>query len=285
MGKGKMLMIHGWAQNAKVLKYKSKTLTRKLNQSGYDCIFIDGPFNLPMKSTIEINGEKVEVDNGKRENAKAWFLYSNTDPADASSALTETPMSYVGLEDACKLICDILEKEVEENEFCGILGFSQGAVMVHILSAITSYNNSNEAHNQEKNINDIASTIEKEVLVKERTESISKPFHKIKCSVFISGFKAMHNGPIEPYLPSMSLSNTTTNLSNIPSLHIIGNNDTSVIPELSKKLYSYFYHSSNNNDSSSNSNNILYHEKGHIIPQRSNDCAIIIQFLDKNSKK
>ena len=229
---------------------------RKLNQAGYDCIFINAPFHLPMKSTIEINGEKVEVDNGKRENAKAWFLYSDVDPADASLALTETPMPYVGLEESCALIGNIIKEEVGENEFCGLLGFSQGSVMVHILSAITCYSK-------------ISNIEEKPLEIK----SALLQFHKIKCSILISGFIAMHNEPILPFLPSPITSSKSS--LGIPSFHIIGTKDTSVSPELSKKLYSCFSHSSNDN--------ILYHEKGHMIPQRSFECSKIIQFINDSN--
>lgn len=191
---------------------------------------------LPMTSTIRIEGTPVEVENGKRENARAWFLLSSDDPADASLSQSETPMEYIGLDDSLR----ILQNELEggDNKYCAIFGFSQGGVFAHILSALAMQDSSNV-------------------------------FQRIKCAIIASGFTAQHISNKDSVFLELASLPTTKNT--LPSLHIIGEKDTSVRPELSMKLVNLFEDST-----------VMTHDKGHILPQKSAQCAEIIAFLNRN---
>ena len=107
---------------------------RRITELGYDCIYLEAPHLLPMTSIVEVDGQQVEITNGDRENARAWFMYSKIDPSDTSEALKETPMEYYGLEASISVIRDCLCK-LESS--CTIFGFSQGATFVHILSILS----------------------------------------------------------------------------------------------------------------------------------------------------
>lgn len=202
--KGTVLMIHGWAQNAKVMTYKSKSLTKRLNQAGYDCIFLQAPFDLPMTSTVKVDGELVTITNGERQDAKAWFLYSQEDACDASPALSGRFVEYVGLDDAIQVVeTELNDLTTEDNPVIAMLGFSQGAVFAHIIAALAN--------------------------------QTTRPFHKINRFILVSGFPATP-GSLPP-----SLEDKKQLLQiNKPSLHVIGLNDTSVPPSMSTKLSDCF---------------------------------------------
>ena len=156
-----------------------------------------------MTSMVEVDGELVEVTNGGRENAKAWFVYSDKDPSDASMALQEKPMEYIGLESSIALISDCLRNL--ETESCSIFGFSQGATFAHILSLLAS-----------------------SALKKPNCKQLS-PFAKIDSTILVSGFAAMH--PMEDF----------DDLIRVRSLHIMGERDTSVPRTYGDKLASQYF--------------------------------------------
>ena len=68
--RAKVLMLHGYAMNAKVFTTKTKTLAKKLRQRGFECIYLDAPFLLPMTSIVMVDGVPVEIDNGGRPGAR-----------------------------------------------------------------------------------------------------------------------------------------------------------------------------------------------------------------------
>lgn len=179
---------------------------RRLVQAGYDCVYLEAPHLLPMTSNVEIDGEVVQITNGQRENAKAWFVYSKTDYADASMALKEVPMEYVGLDVSIEKVKECL---MQCESSCAILGFSQGATFCHILSQVAC-------------------------TAKQKTQC---PFSKIQSAILISGFPSMHNGTI-PYLTTHKNRNESNNNNklHLNSLHIWGELDTSVPKIYGEKL-------------------------------------------------
>jgi dihydrofolate reductase len=220
----------------KIMSLTHSPAPRKLNQAGYDCVFLDGPHVLPMTSVVDVEGTLVEVENGKREHAKAWFLLSEEDPADASLSQSGIPLTYIGLDESL----DILEKELlQDDEQVAVLGFSQGGVFCHILSVLAMRD--------------------------------KRAFRRITCAIIASGFFAQHVfSDTSPY----QVDNLVGQKVSLPSLHLIGELDTSVNPKLSLQLASMFEESE-----------ILYHENGHILPQKSAQCATLISFLERNHKQ
>lgn len=213
---------------------------RKLNQAGYDCVFLEGPHALPMTSTVEVEGIPVKVENGKRENARAWFYFSEKDKADASLAQSGIPIEYLGMDESLSIIQQELSRDT--NEYCAILGFSQGGVFAHILSILT---------------------------MQSTTQNV---FQRIQCAIIASGFPAQHVSNQDSLFPMGEDFAKERNVT-LPSLHLIGKLDTSVRPELSLRLVNVFHDSQ-----------ILWHEKGHLLPQKSAQCAELIAFLDRYRK-
>lgn len=193
-----------------------------------------------------MDGQKVEITNGKRENARAWFLFNPDDPADASSSQSRVPMRYYGLQESLDIVESLLKELVQNNEdeklpFVSILGFSQGSVLCHVLSRLT--------------------------------EAVPNRFGSIRAAILASGFAAEHvwsdsNGDDPDIVARVENMSDRVPIA-IPSLHTIGEKDESVKPELGENLAKIFV------------NSVVYqHEKGHMIVQRAADCARVIRFLD-----
>ena len=192
-----------------------------------------------MTSIVNIDGKEVEVSNGDRENARAWFMYYDKDYADASMALKEMPMTYHGLDVSIEQIRDYLETEVDGE--CSILGFSQGATFCHILSIL--------AHQSIQT--DYADT------------SMLAPFAKIKRAILVSGFSHMHQIPLASCLKETEIKEIQ-----LKSLHIYGEGDTSVPMRFSQNLASCFVNPE-----------VYIHEKGHFIPHNKPLIDRVLQFL------
>ena len=150
-----------------------------------------------MTSIVTVDGHEVRITNGDRENARAWFMYSDKDYSDASMALKEVPMIYHGLDTSIAQISDYLQ--TVDNE-CTILGFSQGATFCHLLSILAHH--ATQANNADCAI---------------------APFAKIKRAILVSGFSHMHQEPL-----AASIRCDVKNSIQLQSLHVYGEGDTSV---------------------------------------------------------
>jgi len=243
--KGTVIMLHGWAQNRFIMRSRTVKLEKKLRRAGYECEYLEAPHLLPTTSEVDIDGEVVQITNGKRENARAWFLYSKIDNADASMALKETPMKYIGLEASISR----LKKYLEQNSdgFYAVLGFSQGATFGHILSQLVC--------------------AEKRCLG-------ANTFCKIQCAVLLSGFPSMHNIllPDRATAGSVATNDSCSDMNDkldLRSLHIYGDKDTSVPKSFGEKLTNLFVNPETYD-----------HGKSHMIPHNKALIERLVTFLD-----
>eukprot|EP00985_Skeletonema_marinoi_P021444 scaffold13162_cov171-Skeletonema_marinoi.AAC.5 len=212
---------------------------RRIRELGYDCMYLEAPHLLPLTSMVEVDGKMVEVTNGGRENAKAWFMYSEKDPSDASMALQETSMEYFGLDTSISMIKDCLCKL--ETESCTIFGFSQGAAFVHILSILAST-----------------------ARMKPDCKHLS-PFAKIDSAILVSGFASMHQRCMTDNLQATDCEGS---LITIRSLHIIGDRDTSVPKPYGEKLAALYAEPQ-----------LYIHNGGHFISHNKAIIDKVIEFL------
>lgn len=218
------------------------SLIRKLNQAGYDCIFLQGPHLLPIKSTDD------------RDNARAWFLLNQTDPSDASLSQAGIPLTYHGLDASLDIVQTELGRSVhmdcspnsnssdtngDNGYLTAVFGFSQGAVFCHILTV--------------------------------SAQRDPQRFGNIHAALIASGFAAQHvPNPTTTQQQAYDTGRLPDRQSiQIPSLHLIGKMDTSVNPALSLDLTFVF-----------DEGQVMWHDKGHVVPQKSAECARIIAFLD-----
>ena len=114
-----------------------------------------------------------------------------------------------------------------------VLGFSQGGTFAHALASLAEG---------------------------------TRYFRHIDGVICIGAFSAMH-APTGKSKYSQNLS--VDGEHDIKSMHIIGKNDMSVLPKLSKDLASLFH------------DPVIYeHDKGHLVPSNGASCKEIILFLD-----
>jgi len=202
-----------------------------------------------MTSDVEIDGEVVRITNGKRENARAWFLYSRIDDADASMALRETPMEYIGLDASIYRLKECLERN--GDGFHAILGFSQGATFGHILSQLRC---------AEKR--------------RDGTGPGARALDKVRCAILLSGFPSMHDGSPPPRATAGGVATDGTggdvnDKLDLRSLHIYGDKDTSVPKSFGEKLARRF-----------KDPETYDHGKSHMIPHNKALIDRIVTFLD-----
>lgn len=98
-----------------------------------------------MISTVNIEGQPIEVTNGGRKNARAWFTYNRDDPCDTSESQTGKSVEYIGLDESLGLIGDVIKgcveadgasSETRKGKNVALLGFSQGGTFAHVLASL-----------------------------------------------------------------------------------------------------------------------------------------------------
>ena len=132
----RVLMLHGYTQNAEGFEAMGKAFRRKLGPR-FEYVYATAPHTVPRTSTIDIEGFPVEIENHNRLDARCWFYYFAEDaaklPEDFHDPARTRP--YFGLVESL----EYLEKlSAEKGPFDAVVGFSQGATMVHTLAALAA---------------------------------------------------------------------------------------------------------------------------------------------------
>jgi len=192
----KVLVLHGYAQNAIMF---SKRLASFLRECGDDIelVFVDAPHTLNPVDIVDVfSPGKIAEPFSASANAKdpsltprGWWYKADAARADNG-----------GLEASISRLRDVLVRD----HFVGVFGFSQGAVMAVVLSAL----------------------LERPYSYPEILMDGRPPHPKFQFCVAVSGFK-----------PSGNICTTLFATSyKTPNLHILGRNDVVVIEEKSKTL-------------------------------------------------
>jgi len=229
---------------------------RKLSNAGYDVVYPEAPHVLPMKSTVDIEGQTVQVTNGGRENARAWFAYNRDDPCDTTESQSGRCIEYVGVEESVNVLAGVLrecskggngdKEKYDDRGILALIGFSQGGTFAHILASLAALGRE-EGFATHTN----------------REMKCSRIFASIDGVICIGAFPAKHS-PREGSPHHLRLDRSLET----KSLHVIGKSDTKVCPELSRNLATHF------------DDAVIYqHEKGHIVPTNSASCEALIGFL------
>lgn len=264
----KILVLHGWGQDGAILEKSFKRAVKKLTDAGLaNFYFLTAPHALPLTSIVELDGLAVEVDNfppGRK--AHAWFLYTDEpedggqspqdqDPLAVPPDFCTLPRPYHGLQESLDAIGGAWE---DHGPFDGVLGFSQGAVVCHILAALRCGLSSDPP-------TALPSTDDPCLLPATTTTTLAATLSpdacpwlaSLKFAIVAAGFPAC----IEPHPAPMEALD-------LPSLHISGQEDSNVPPELQRALASCFVASE-----------MHVHTKGHTLPSTAADVAVLAQFL------
>lgn len=287
-------MLHGWAQNVHVFSNRARKLTKRLNKAGYKVVFLQGPHRLPpvegtpMRPTVDEQKDSQNTNpqhnnNSKfsREYAYAWFLYDNekkTSDTSQTPVLKPSPSGdFEGMDDSLNFLEN--ELRADRTKFletrtttqlheaylppCFLLGFSQGAVLVHKIATLAC--------------GDCA--------MRTTSRDFESPWLYIQKCILVSGFSfttAIGRSDDRPNeheatLPQFQEKSTTFMKRNImPSFHVVGKKDSRVSPSLTLELHDMepcFCGSDNK---------VLWeHARGHVLPQDQKFSERLLEFLAK----
>ena len=231
MNKLRILCLHGFTSNGTMHALQIRSLTDALSKN-FDFVFPDAPH------TFDVSLQGPETPS------KTWTEYVNANSASGHRAwwfarddpLDFTTGRYEGLDHSLDYLGEYMKKQ---GPIHAIWGFSQGACFAGILTALLSHQP--EDHPLRKHL----------------PSDIDRP----SASVFISGFRARFPQYDSIYARGID----------VPTLHIIGENDDAVAPEKSEALMGLCHDPC-----------VLRHAGGHETPSSAEHRAVIIKFLREN---
>ncbi|KAG7345639.1 serine hydrolase [Nitzschia inconspicua] len=280
-------MLHGWAQNVHVFSNRSRKLVKRLTRAGYRVVFLQAPHRLPPKqvSAKELEEEEEEEkenessshihqnqttasSSSSRKYAYGWFLYNKDDPAGDSNPLPSLTGDYHGMNESLEYLQLELLRLVTDNEEptnslpLFLLGFSQGAVLVHkVVATLVCHQAERQQTQQESDTN-----------ATQPRPPITNPWSRISKCVLVSGFPFQQmsvHGNNNNDMDDRSVAHTKT----IPSLHVVGTQDSRVAPYLTRQVYEQ--------EPCFRGKCVQWeHPKGHVLPTDQAFCEFLIQFLD-----
>ncbi|KZS87751.1 FSH1-domain-containing protein [Sistotremastrum niveocremeum HHB9708] len=196
----RILMLHGYAQNASIF-YKKMSAIRKAGSKSCEFVFLDAPIILEAgdfpSDPRTLDSTAVPSQADPELTPRAWWRAN------------ENRTTYYGIEDTLAYVKDYMAKQ--ETPFHAVMGFSQGACMAALLTVL------------------LERPLEFYPFPFTKTSS-NEPVHPpFKTSIFVSGFAVVP----EPYssLFSPNCVGTITKC-----LHVIGTNDVIVSNARSQSL-------------------------------------------------
>jgi hypothetical protein len=255
------------------------------------------------------NGNEKEIGNmdssgsSSREYAYTWFFCdSNEDNNDEPILLPSPTGNYRGMDRSLKLIHEQIQAVRNNNETkknndddnddddhhqeetgvplpsppVFVLGFSQGAVLVHKIATLTCDDDDNDDDCWKdvrkcilvsgfSFITSIGKTMEAKVTIVNNGSSSNS------CSSDCIDESNLDHGGDGDDEDDKRATNMTINI--IPSLHVLGNNDYRVRPYLTREVYM------EEPCFGSGSGILREHRRGHVIPQDRNFCNRVLEFL------
>lgn len=123
--RAKVLVLHGWTQNARVLFDRVSAFRRKMRKGGILTVFAQAPHVLELDEDSGPGGAPVE-----RAEPRGWFGYQPRDPTEGRDPFHPQASGcvYVGMRRSLEVVSRLWEFH---GGFDAILGFSQGGVLAH----------------------------------------------------------------------------------------------------------------------------------------------------------
>uniref|UniRef100_A0A0K0FU53 UPF0483 protein CG5412 (inferred by orthology to a D. melanogaster protein) n=1 Tax=Strongyloides venezuelensis TaxID=75913 RepID=A0A0K0FU53_STRVS len=128
----KILCFHGYRQNELIFKEKTGGL-RKTVKSLAEFEFLNGPLIPNISSDDKNQGDDTESNTELKSEPRGWW-FSKEDGTFFSRDVCDIA---TGFDDSVKNAIDYINKN---GPFDGLLGFSQGASMVHLLTSMACKN-------------------------------------------------------------------------------------------------------------------------------------------------
>lgn len=290
--KGVVYMLHGWAQNVHVFSNRAKKLTKRLNKAGYKVIFLQGPHRLPpVEGTLTVTVSQLDSkcegakDNSvfSREYAYAWFLYDATSSSEPSVLKPSSEGDFRGMDvslsflqneiqtDRAKFLHNRSNHKDEGVPPFFLLGFSQGAVLVHKVATLACERSDSAANDNPWK------TIQKCILVSGFSFT-SLIYRDLQEPDNTDGDILTRTGGEKKNGPNTDNERIVTE-SCMPSFHVVGNKDSRVSPRLTMELYDLEPCFGRGKQQRKNSRVLWEHDRGHVLPQDLDFCNRLLEFL------
>lgn len=254
--RARILMLHGWTQNAALFTEKAAAFRRKLRDVA-DLFFAEAP-----------HAVAPGVASG-RENARAWWsiIEGATAPQEDAAAGESTPgeadvgtspppieaggiditpvfrRRFVGWDESRALLAQLWEAH---GPFDGVAGFSQGAVAVHQL------------------VYEAQGWADGSITPPPACAPIADAPPRF--AILVCGFPSAL--AVQDASPGARDMRPAAPLLRLPSLHFVAQGDHTVPPPLQTELAAAFADPV-----------VLSTEKGHAMPQRAPELAAVAQFV------
>lgn len=231
MSKLRVLCLHGFTSNGSIHARQVRHITNALSTE-FDFLFPDGPHDVDPSTKMDLSNPST----------KAWADYVSSNSSAGHRAWwfardpnpsTNDPGGFEGLEKSIRYLGDLLQKTGPVHV---IWGFSQGACFAGMLTALL----------QEKN--------KDHPLRRYLPISQSTP----NAGIIFSGFKPRFQEYDDIFAHGIE----------VPTLHVIGEQDTAVTPERSESLAEVCRQAK-----------VLKHPGGHDIPEGEAGRDQIVKFL------
>ena len=255
-----ILMLHGWTNNAHTFREKTHGFVRKLRAAGARLVYVSAPYHVPKSAA------------GDRDNARGWWYYrdlSDIPGADVSDPIARFKRQYHGWEASRSYIASLWSSH---GPFTGLVGFSQGAVLVHqMLREVEGWRRSGGT--VPPDCGPIAAQPPRfGIMVCGFAARYGPPLPPVDDSNSNCSAPPFIGGPGWPHALHLPLPHGPEPLLLTPSMHCIGEGDTTVPPYLQHELAACFADPV-----------VCPSDKGHTMPQRAGELSAIVAFVKKHS--
>ncbi|KAG9943785.1 hypothetical protein KCU85_g8441, partial [Aureobasidium melanogenum] len=233
----RVLMLHGFAQNSRQFEQKTAFIRDNLLRATHTApsskardiqfTFVNAPFSLKQGALplIDLDGAKQQ-DKSAQLDAYTWWHLTGRTP----------PFLYNGLDVSLSLIAETI---CAQGSFDGIIGFSQGAALATMVASLLEHGRK-DAFDKAEALGGMPYPF----AFITQTATIQPP---LKFVIAMSGFA----GARVPLYQAFYHPKIMT-----PTLHVLGENDDFIKPEMSQKLVDCFVDP-----------RVLHHYAGHVVPQ------------------
>jgi hypothetical protein len=261
----RVLVLHGWTQNAGAFRSKTHGFVRRLRAAppsgaGAELVFATAPHPVAKAPGVT-----------DRDNARAWLVYDAAAVVAASAdadRLARFRRKYTGWEASRAVIASLWARL---GPFDGVIGFSQGAVVLHRLAR--ELQTAQDARAARARGADPATAVDG---YDAAAEEALAPLLAAPPSfgVLVCGFAAPPRvvgggggGGGGAVAACAVPGETPATPLRLPTLHVVAEGDTTVPPELQRELAARF-----------NGATIVTTDRGHAMPQRAAELAAIAEF-------
>ncbi|KAJ6111927.1 Serine hydrolase FSH [Penicillium sp. IBT 18751x] len=249
----KLLMLHGYTQSGALFHAKSRALVKHIQKAfplhEVDAVYPTGPLRL---KASDIPGYEPS-DNAAEEETEAYGWWRRSNTAD--------PPLYQGMDDGLAAVAKVI---TEQGPFDGVIGFSQGATMAAMVTALLEPGRKEAFEHFEKDSSEGAPGIPWPTAFEQLQNS------PLKFALLYSGFRA----PGPRYRAFYEHPPIQT-----PALHILGTLD-SVVDEAKSKALMNACAGDPEKDGL-----VVFHPGGHFVPSQRPYLDAAVQFIRKQLEK